>query len=151
MGIFNTLRYSSKAAELIEVIEILWVKLESYHKEHFSCIHVNDSEAKRLGLYNGVPTNGDAQKMLEYMNRLPKWSNILNSGRQLKYILVCEEYHLNTFLKMNKEFSSNLNTYLSLVQKMDNNIPANIEDIVQEYNQMIEDIRYLKIFKHNPL
>jgi len=52
---------------------------------------------------------------------------------------------------MNKEFSSNLSTYLSLVQRMDNNIPANIKDIVQEYNQMIEDIRYLKMFKYNPL
>lgn len=151
MGIFNTLRYSSKAAELIEVIEILWVKLKSYHKEHFSCIYVSNSEAKRLGLYNGVPTNGDTQKMLEYMDRLPKWSNILNSGREFKYILICEECYLNTFLKMNKELSSNLNTYLSLVQKMDNNIPANIKDIVQEYNEMIEDIQYLKIFKYNPL
>lgn len=151
MGIFNTLRYSSKAAELIEVIEILWVKLKSYHKEHFSCIYVSNSEAERLGLYNGVPTNGDTRKMLEYMDRLPKWSNILNSGREFKYILICEECYLNTFLKMNKEFSSNLNTYLSLVQKMDNNIPANIKDIVQEYNEMIEDIQYLKIFKYNPL
>ena len=151
MGIFNTLRYSSKAAELIEVIEILWIKLKSYHNEHLSCIHVNDFEAKRLGLYNGFPTNGDTQKMLEYMNRLPNWSNILDSGREFKYILVCEECYLNTFLIMNKEFSSNLSTYLSLVQRMDNNIPANIKDIVQEYNQMIEDIRYLKMFKYNPL
>lgn len=151
MGIFNTLRYSSKAAELIEVIEVLWVKLKSYHKEHFSCIYVSNSEAERLGLYNGVPTNGGTQKMLEYMDRLPKWSNILNSGREFKYILICEECYLNTFLKMNKEFSSNLNTYLSLVQKMDNNIPANIKDIIQEYNEMIEDIQYLKIFKYNPL
>jgi len=88
MGIFNTLRYSSKAAELIEVIEILWIKLKSYHNEHFSCIHVNDFEAKRLGLYNGFPTNGDTQKMLEYMNRLTGLISLTQGENLNTYLFV---------------------------------------------------------------
>ena len=150
MGLFNTLRYSSKASELTEVIELLWVKLKSYYDKHFAYKRVNDFEANRLGLYDEVPT-GDTQKIIEYMDKLPKWSNILNYRRHLTHIIICNEGDLNTFLQMNREFSSNLNTYLSLVKKMDDVVPGNIRNIIKEYNEIIEDIRYLKIFRHNPL